>query len=117
MLDVFVLDLELYLFSKPLGQQTSIVSSYGGFSYVTELRDSMSNETVITHGVHYGLGGGVQEGRVRPDLDRLARMIERSMRGIESLLRKGVPLTPSDARPDLDCEGRVGLARRAALWL
>lgn len=114
-LDVMILDLELYRDSKSPGAQTTVVSSYGGFALVVELRDSLSNDAIASYAVRYNLGGGVTEGRARPDLNRVARLIDRTTRGSESVLRTGVPLTPMDARADLGCAGRVGQARRAAL--
>jgi hypothetical protein len=106
---------ELELFSTQVtGSQTNIVSSFGAVTVVTEFRDSLTNEVLVRYGARQGLGGGVAEGRVYPDLDRLDQTLQTILRVMGEILRSELPHTPIDARAASGCHGAIGRARLEA---
>ncbi len=110
---LYLTDLELFE-AEFTGSQTNVVSSFGAVTVVMEFRDSLSNEVLVRYGARKGLGGGVAEGRIFPDLERLDQTLQSILEVMSDTLRRELPLGPTDARAAIGCEGWIGKARLAA---
>lgn len=113
---LYVVDLELRDVSLR-GSATSFVNSYGAATFVTELRDSTSDEPVLRWGQRRDLGGGTGAMGVRPDLALLEEalydaMIEAGQMVVEATATPDVQ-SQVDSRAHLGCEGRLGRLRVA----
>jgi hypothetical protein len=110
---LYLTELELFE-TRVTGAQTNVVSSFGAVTVVTEFRDSLTNEVLVRYGARQGLGGGVTEGRVRPELDRLDQALQAVLAVMGETLRAELPQSPLDARAAQGCSGRIGQHRREA---
>ena len=112
---LYVVDLEIH---EPVatGSYTSFVNSYGAATFVTEMRDSLTDEPVLRYGQRRELGGGAGPAGPNPGLDRLEKVLHQAAFEAGQMILEARPTLESQihSREHLGCTGRLGKLRQAA---
>lgn len=106
---IFVTNLALNVPRTESTSTTRLVDSFGEATLILELRDSVSERPLARFLQRRDLGGGVADGRSHATLQRLERVVGRSIREMGAELQALTP--PSRGEWDANCRG--GLTRVA----